>query len=406
MASTSKGRIHKRIKNRVNRTFTTAQSSIIAWLKKHLQHKEGDDKPHQSLDTVDKTQSPAACAPPPSLLTIPLEIRLQIFGYLLRVDNGRICPHARVPYLFIHPDDLLYVYASNDIFLPALRINRQLYFEMKPILYSENLFYFDHCLTLDPFWFGFPQELIAAIGMNIRQIGFPLHSIESELGSTKEASIKAAERLKAEFKLLSIHMPNLNLTRVDLFFKYTRPCQRFLVCLVRSCQLLPGKKIITVHGSNREKERIANMLRIHLNGCSDILLLGGCICIPFLGMEWERYKVLIYTRETHRARADSLNLWVAEQSLSRRGKRAAFESVVKYGSVFLSYNPQVKGPRMGCLRCKLGTDCVHEAKYTPTRKEPVDRIGKVSIGAFEDWIEWKVKTRKSIRLGSSLTSHS
>lgn len=98
--------------------------------------------------------------------------------------------------------------------------------------------------------------------------------------------------------------------------------------LLRSYQLLPRKKIFTVHGSNREKEGIANMLRIHVNGSFNILLLGGCICIPFLGMEWERYKVRIYTRETHRARADSRSLWVAEQSLSRQGKRASFESVV------------------------------------------------------------------------------
>lgn len=74
--------------------------------------------------------------------------------------------------------------------------------------------------------------------------------------------------------------------------------------------------------------------------------------------------------------------------------KLAYESVVQYGSVFLSYLAQVKGPRMGCLLCKPGTDCVHGARYTPTRKKPVDRIGLVSIGAFEAWVDCEVKARK------------
>ena len=411
MASTSKELIHEKIKNRVNRTFTTSQSSLVAWLKKHLQHKEENDRPDQMVDTVNKMQSLTACTPTPGLLSIPMEIRLQIFGYLLRVDKGRICPHARLPYLFVRQEHPTYHYsfASNNIFLHALLINRQLYFEMKPMFYSENLFYFEHCLTLDPSWLGFPPSLLSTIGTNIGQIGFPLHLIGGVPNLTKEKSIEAAEKLKVQFELLSKYLPNLNITRVDLFFKYPKPCQRFLVCLVRSCQLLSGKQIITVYGTNREKERIANILRIHLNGCSDLFLLGGCICIPFLHMQWERCKVLIHTREMHRASADRLShwveeqsdslrgrrYWVGEQSDSLRGRRLAYESVVKYGSVFLSYNPKVKGPRMGCLLCKLGTDCVHEAKYTPTRKAPVDRIGKISIGAFEDWVDWEAKASKS-----------
>lgn len=409
MALAAKEAIQERIKNRVIRSCT---ASLVAWLKNHFQSEDEADSLHQAVEAVDKPQSPTeynptpnleerdsplqeqsptGCTPSPSLLTIPLEIRLQIFGYLLSVDEGRICPHARVPYLFIRPKSSSHCHAPNNIFLPALLINRQLYFEMKPILYSENLFYFEHCLTGNSFWPGFPHKTLAAIGTNMKQIGFSLESIKS--GSTNiEASIDIAERLKAEFKSLSTLLPNLNTTRVDLFCTNARPCQRFLVCLVRSCQLLHGKKIITVHSTNREKVRIANVLRIHLQGSSDLLLLGGCICIPFLEMRREQRRVYVHTREIHCARPDRLNSWVKETPKSR--ERLAYESVVKYGSVFFSYSAQVKGPRIGCLLCNLGTDCVHEARYTPTRKGPVDRIGKVSIGAFEDWVYWEVKASK------------
>lgn len=409
MASICKESIQGRIKNSLNRAFTTS----LARFKKHLQSKEGGDNSYQAADIVDKTQNPTT--PTPSLLSIPLEIRLQIFGHLLRADEGRICPHARLPYLFIRPEIRSPYEAPNNIFLPALLINRQLYFEMKPILYSENLFYFENWLTRsfqNPS--NSPQKLLAAIGTHIKHIGFPLDLFESGSGSiTKQASIEAAERLRAEFKLLSTHLPNLKSTRVDLFSSYKRGCPRFLVCLVRSCQLLPGKKTITVHSTNGGKVRIGNILRTHLNGCSDILILGGCMCIPFTKSAWERrtvrtfesgrlqtfrsgssLRVRIYTCHSDTATSNSLTSWVGVGMSMSSADKLAYESVVKYGSVFLSYIAQAKGPRMGCLLCKSGNECVHEARYTPTRKRPVDRIGLVSIGTFEAWLDSEVEARK------------
>lgn len=415
MASICKESTQGMIKNRLIRAFTT----FLARFKKHRQSKEegeGGDNPYQATDIVEKTQNPTTSTP--SLLSIPLEIRLQIFGYLLRADEGRICPHARLPYLFIRPEirfirpEIRRRYeASNNIFLSALLINRQLYFEMKPILYSENLFYFENWLTRrNPS--GSPQKFLAAIGTHIKQIGFPLNLFNSRLGSiSKQESIKAAEGLRAEFKMLSTHLPNLKSTRVDLF-SYKRECQRLLVCLVRSCQLLPGKKIITVHSTNRGKVRIGNILRIHLNGCSDLVILGGCICIPFTQTVWERrtvrtsesgklqkycpgsrLRVRIYTRHSDTATSDALTRWIVMGMSLSSAEKLAYESVVKYGSVFLSDTAQVKGPRMGCLLCKFGADCVHEARYTPTRKQPVDRIGLVSISTFEAWDDSKVEAR-------------
>lgn len=421
MVSICKESIQERIKNSVNRTFTTS----LARFRKHLHSKE-DDNPHEAADIVETTRSPTGhTTPTPSLLSIPLEIRLQIFGHLLRADEGRICPHARLPFLFIWSKIHGRCEASNNIFLPALLINRQLYFEMKPILYSENLFYLEDWLTRsfrNPS--NFPQKLLAAIGTYIKQIGFPLDLVESGSGSiTKQASIEATERLKAEFKLLSTHLPNLKSTRVDLFSTYERPCQRFLVCLVRSCQLLPGKKIITVHSTNREKVRIGNILRIHLKSCSDLLILGGCICIPFTKPAWERrivrtfengrlqtfcsgsrLRVRIYTRQTDTATSNSLTSWVGGKMSKSSADKLAYESVIKYGSVFLSHNAQAKGPRMGCLLCKSGSDCVHGGKHIPTRKEPVDRIGLVSIGAFEAWVDREVEARNCAQ--GIISSHS
>lgn len=183
---------------------------------------------------------------------------------------------------------------------------------------------------------GFPQKLLAAIGTNIRKIGFPLH----HRFGTKEASTKAAEIIKAEFKSLATHLPNLHTTLVDLFFTYTSPCQRFLTYLVRSCQLLPGKKIIIVHDTNRGKVRVDNILRIHVKRCSDILLLGGCICIPFVAPIWEKRKIQsyydgndtlrFYTRPKYRAFPNTLGKWVGGEMLKYFRHKLVYDSVVKY----------------------------------------------------------------------------
>lgn len=387
-----------------------------------MEEGEVGDNPYQAGDIVEKTENSTTSTP--SLLSIPLEIRLQIFGYLLRADEGRICPHARLPYLFIRPEIHRRYEISNNIFLSALLINRQLYFEMKPILYSENLFYFENWLTRrNPS--DSPQKFLAAIGTHIKQIGFPLDFLKSRLGSIgKQESIKAAESLRAEFKMLSTHLPNLKSTRVDLFSSYKRECQRLLVCLVRSCQLLPGKKTITVHSTNRGKVRIGNILRIHLNGCSDLVILGGCICFPFTQTVWERrtvrssesgkpqtyfpgssLRVRIYTRHSDTASSNAFTRWIVMGMSLSSAEKLAYEIVVKYGSVFLSDTAQVKGPRMGCLLCKLGTDCVHEARYTPTRKQPEDRIGLVSISTFEAWDDARSK-RASVDKKGIISNHS
>lgn len=389
MASTFNELIPERINDGVD---CTSNNSLILRSKENTRSQDETDDPHQAVKKAHETEGRTG-----RLLSIPLEIRLQIFINLFRADKDQICPHARFRSLFLRPKCLGDFPAVNKIFLAALLINRQLYFEMKPILYSENFFYFEGCLTLkyfDPP--SLPQKLLAAIGTYLKQIGFPL-KFDNNRSATEEASMKAAKRFKAEFKLLSTHLPNLNTTQVDLFCTYTKPCQRFLVCLVHSCQLLPGKKIITIHSTNREKARIAKILKIHLYNCSDMLLLGGCVCTPFLEWSSDECALKIHKLETYSGGQGWSNNWGGQMIRSYRSLRDCwnayyYESVVSYDS------NQVKGPRIGCLLCKLGTKCVHDGRYGPTRQAPhapLYDIGLFSFRrAFNDWADQEGDARK------------
>ncbi|MCJ1344163.1 hypothetical protein MMC31_002366 [Peltigera leucophlebia] len=186
MASTS---------NEINDGVDRASTTSLIQSMENPQSQEENDNPHQAIKPVDKTEGPTG-----SLLAMPAEIRQQIFGYLLCADKTKNCPHDRSHYLFLHPECCRRFPAiKNRAFLAALLINRQLYFEIKYILYSQNLFYFEGCLTqtyFDPP--SLPQKLIAAIGTNLKQIGFPL-KFGIIRSITKDASIKAAERFKAKY---------------------------------------------------------------------------------------------------------------------------------------------------------------------------------------------------------------
>lgn len=108
MASNSKFLVQERIKNRTYSNFTT---SLGAWLKNFI---------FFILKTMItciklltwyswKTEDLINYTSTTGLLTIPLEIRLQIFGCLLRADDERICP-PRPPPLPIHTWEILRLY--------------------------------------------------------------------------------------------------------------------------------------------------------------------------------------------------------------------------------------------------------------------------------------------------------
>lgn len=369
---------------------------LLRWIRAHYTSTTSlIENPHSALDKVDK--------PTPSFLAIPLEIRLQIFSYLFRADEGQICSHFRLPYLFFRPTCRARGHAFNNIFFDALLVNRQLYLELKRVVYGENLFYFEGCLPreyFDPP--NFPQKMLAKIGMELRHFGFPL-KFDASRAPDKEASIKAAERFEAEFKLLSRLLPNLSTTQVDLFCIYAKPCESFLVCLLRSCQLLHGKKIISVHGTNREKTRIAKIFQVYLNGCSDVLLLGGCDCIPVLEIGSIDCPVHMPRGQIFSREPSGSNGWPGDWIMrteywyTQAGwgyDRQRRWSQIWYTSLFLSDNAEFKGPRMGCLFCKLDTECVHDKRYSPIRKVPVATTQKPFFEVQEDWSQQATKARK------------
>lgn len=59
--------------------------------------------------------------------------------------------------------------------------------------------------------------------------------------------------------------------------------------------------------------------------------------------------VRIYTRQLDSATSKTLTSCVGAGLWMNSADKLAYESVVKYGSVFLSYIAKAKGPRMGCL---------------------------------------------------------
>lgn len=100
-----------------------------------------------------------------------------------------------------------------------------------------------------------------------------------------------------------------------------------------------------------------------------------------------------YTRPNNIALHNTLSKWVEGEMSKSSRKKLVYENVIKYGSVLLSHNAQAKGQRMGCLLCKLGTDCIHGVGYTPTRKALIHKDGKVSIDALGDWVDWEAKEK-------------
>lgn len=85
---------------------------------------------------------------------------------------------------------------------------------------------------------------------------------------------------------------------------------------------------------------------------------------------------------------NTLAKWVGGgEVLESSRQELVYDRVIKYGSVLLSHNAQAKGQLKGFLLCKIGTDCVHGVRYTPTRKAPIHRVGNVSIDGVRDWVD-------------------
>lgn len=153
--------------------------------------------------------------------------------------------------------------------------------------------------------------------------------------------------------------PNLKVIRFYLFCN-PKPEAWFLLKLVDYVNYLPGKRMIIVQGSNREKYRIVGILKETINVSANLLLVGGCICSPFMPPPGNRF-----SSPQTRPVSDTLSRWVSLYSPLR-------QRVKLNGSVSYSVNTY-KGPLTACLICKNGVECIHDAQYSPKRLECTNR---------------------------------
>lgn len=80
--------------------------------------------------------------PPPSLMQLPIEIRLQIYRYLLVTKNKISNPGALIKCGIRLGNDCAAWRIYPNLTMKILRISRQVYNEALPIFYQENTFSF------------------------------------------------------------------------------------------------------------------------------------------------------------------------------------------------------------------------------------------------------------------------
>lgn len=317
--------------------------------------------------------TPSTANKVPGLLRLPLELRWKIFRPLLRADEHQICAHAQTHLPFIIWNAGTREHApKTGVQHTVILLNRQIHGELLPFLY-ENLIYIEPFIgsdrkrslrkySLSPKFLPIPLNA-ASMGRFVKQIGFSVlqesslppfkrYSCSSQPGDDHEIfNGSNRRRLEIDCQELCQNLPNLQLTYVNIFTHPRRPEEKFLLHLLKTLHTLPGSRILVIHGSNREKVRVINILRSSVSPSTD-LVLGGCICFTFKGVEASR-PIVEYPDSPPPRRIWFENiLWVRNHahctlppSISRRGK----------------------GCLIGCLLCKVGKDCVHDRAYRPQR---------------------------------------
>lgn len=308
----------------------------------------------------------------PDLLHLPLELRWQILVPLIRADEHQICAHApnNLP-IIIWNGGKREQAPKTGVQLSVLLLNRQIYQELIPLFYSENLIYLEQFFGSDPIKVlqryshspvFLPRTLHSTcMGKFVQQIGFSVLQepfLETALGYSCDFSPKTDDeifngsnrlRLQIDCQELRQHLPNLQLTYVNIFTHPQKPEEKFLLSLIKTLHTLPGRRILVIHGSNREKVRVSNILRFSTSQSTD-LVVGGCLC----HMKDVR---------TSCPRSVYLN--------SSRHRRIWFENVLWVRDhshcTFPRYSRRIKGCLTGCLLCKIGQACVHDPAYKPRR---------------------------------------
>lgn len=320
--------------------------------------------------------TPSTANEVPGLLRLPLELRWQIFHPLLRADDDQICEHAQTQLPFIIWNGGKREQAPKTGVQPSvLLLNRQIYRELLPLLYSENLIYLEPFFGSDPVKklrinsplpILLPIQLsLASMGKFVKQIGFSVFQEPSSMNYSCNSSREDDEeihngsnrlRLEIYCRELRQHLPNLQLAYVNIFTHPQRPEEGFLLHLVRTLHTLPGRRILVIHGSNREKVRVVNILRSSISQSAD-LVLGSCICYTSR------------TSKTSRSNGGTpdfppfTRFWFQNVLWLRNHPHCTLPPYL---------SRRVKGCRIGCLLCKFGSKgCVHDPAYRPQRLEVI-----------------------------------
>lgn len=322
--------------------------------------------------------APSAVNRVPDLLRLPLELRWQIFRTLICADEHQICAHAQTHLPFIIWNGGKRELATKTgVQLSVLLINRQIYQELIPLLYSENLIYLEQFFGSDPIKIlqryshspvFLPRTLHSTyMGRFVRQIGFSVLQ-GTPLDSTAppphtclcppkydDVAFIGSNRLRLEIDCQELrqHLPNLQLTYVNIFTHPQRPEEKFLICLIKTLHTLPGRRILVIHGSNREKVRVSNILRLSVSQSAD-LVLGGCLCYFQSSRDFRTTP----PRGVYHSSSPPRRIW--------------FENVlwIRYHShcTLTPYSfRRVKGSLIGCLLCRAEKACVHDPAYKPRR---------------------------------------
>lgn len=118
--------------------------------------------------------------PRPHLLSLPFEIRLDIYSYLNLSGHNIILDNAVDIGLFSIKEGELFCLERNRLDAGILLVNKQLNTELAPMLYSKNRFDFDHPLDVVFAFLGKFRKETRALIREMRIVArIPIHASQS-----------------------------------------------------------------------------------------------------------------------------------------------------------------------------------------------------------------------------------
>ncbi|KAL9615488.1 MAG: hypothetical protein Q9167_000001 [Letrouitia subvulpina] len=232
--------------------------------------------------------------------------------------------------------------------------------ETAKVLYSENIFYLRGHFSL-----LFNERLNTDVEHQLLPKNLQLLS-PRYLGLVEKIGFAVLDQQFIDYNLdlwriftswILANLPNLKFTYICLTSNGL-PSQRFLVRWIRYLDIIPGTKLIVLHGSNHVKRITANILAPLLDNRSDtgnsIRLLGGCLCrcwtIP-------TYEILDF------------GFWI--NIGQRQFSEIDDELDVTNDSPVPKLCHLYKGPMVGCLFCRDRQSCKHDINHKPGRLKPL-----------------------------------